>query len=164
MSNLCCCSGDGRAALDRGDVDAWAGLDPIMATAELEHGDVLFYRDRAANTPGLLNVREAFAAEHPDVVRKVIATYEAARLWSLSHPEDLKQILVQVTKLPPAVIARQIDQRTDLSQSRIGEAQRRSILAAGLALKDAGVLPPTTDVKVALDGLIDASFQAASAQ
>ena len=156
--------GDGRAALDRGDVDAWAGLDPIMATAEIEHGDVLFYRDRAANTPGILNVREAFAKEQPDAVRKVLASYEAARLWSLAHPDDLKAILVKVTKLPPPIIARQIDQRTDLSQSRIGEAQRQSILAAGLALKDAGVLPATTDVKAALDGLIDASFQAASAR
>ena len=135
-----------------------------MATAEIEHGDVLFYRDRAANTPGILNVREAFAKEQPDTVRKVLATYETARLWSLSHPDDLKAILVKVTKLPPPIIARQIDQRTDLSQSRIGEAQRQSILAAGLALKDAGVLPATTDVKAALDGLIDASFQAASAR
>ncbi len=33
---------DGRTALDRGDVDAWAGLDPIMAAAEIENGDVLF--------------------------------------------------------------------------------------------------------------------------
>ncbi|WP_158810377.1 aliphatic sulfonate ABC transporter substrate-binding protein [Beijerinckia sp. L45] len=156
--------GDGRAALDRGDVDAWAGLDPIMATAEIEHGDVLFYRDRAANTPGILNVREAFAKEQPDAVRKVLTAYETARVWSLAHPDDLKAILATVTKLPPPVIARQIDQRTDLTQSKIGEAQRQSILAAGLALKDAGVLPPTTDVKAALDGLIDASFQAASAK
>jgi sulfonate transport system substrate-binding protein len=156
--------GDGRAALDRGDVDAWAGLDPIMATAEIEHGDVLFYRDKTANTPGILNVRQAFATEHPDVVRKVLAAYEGARKWSLAHPDGLKAILAAVTKLPPVIIARQIDQRTDLTQSNIGEAQRQSILAAGLALKDAGVLPATTDVKAALDGLIDVSFQAASAQ
>ena len=29
---------DGRAALEKGDVDAWAGLDPHMAKAELESG------------------------------------------------------------------------------------------------------------------------------
>jgi sulfonate transport system substrate-binding protein len=156
--------GDGRAALDRGDVDAWAGLDPIMATAEIDHGDVLFYRDRSANTPGFLNVRETFAKEQPDAVRRVLATYETARVWALAHPDHLKAILVKVTKLPPAIIARQIDQRTDLTGSKIGEAQRQSVLGAGLALKDAGVLPPTTDVKAALDGLIDASFQATAAK
>ncbi|MBV9066456.1 MAG: ABC transporter substrate-binding protein, partial [Methylobacteriaceae bacterium] len=29
---------DGRTALERGDVDAWAGLDPMMAAAEIESG------------------------------------------------------------------------------------------------------------------------------
>ena len=28
---------DGKAALERGDVDAWAGLDPFMAQTELEY-------------------------------------------------------------------------------------------------------------------------------
>src|SRR5215475_8172672 len=59
---------DGRTALSRGDVDAWAGLDPMMASAELEEGAVLFYRKPEANTWGILNVREAFAREHPDAV------------------------------------------------------------------------------------------------
>jgi sulfonate transport system substrate-binding protein len=56
---------DGRTALERGDVDAWAGLDPMMAAAEIESGAVLFHRDKAANTWGILNVREAFAKDHP---------------------------------------------------------------------------------------------------
>jgi hypothetical protein len=34
---------DGKAALIRGDVDAWAGLDPMMAQAEVEDGAKLFY-------------------------------------------------------------------------------------------------------------------------
>src|SRR5438034_1341875 len=41
---------DGRTALERGDVDAWAGLDPMMAAAEIESGAMLFYRNAAANT------------------------------------------------------------------------------------------------------------------
>src|SRR5438874_2618723 len=57
---------DGRLALDRGDVDAWAGLDPMMAAAEVENGDVLFYRKPEANTWGILNVREDFAAKNPE--------------------------------------------------------------------------------------------------
>src|ERR1700730_10228713 len=35
---------DGKTALIRGDVDAWAGLDPMMAQAEIEDGAALFYR------------------------------------------------------------------------------------------------------------------------
>jgi sulfonate transport system substrate-binding protein len=149
---------DGRLALDRGDVDAWAGLDPMMAAAEIENGDVLFYRNAAANTYGLLNVREEFAKQHPDLVRKVLAVYEEARLWSLAHPDELKKIVVDATKLPPAVIDRQIDQRTNLQSSMIGDAQRQTILAAGLALKQAGVLPAETDIPKALDALLDPQY------
>src|SRR5262245_50980377 len=70
---------DGKTALIRGDVDAWAGLDPMMAQAEVEEGAKLFYRKPEANTWGILNVREAFAKEHADAVRRVLAIYEAAR-------------------------------------------------------------------------------------
>src|ERR1700688_4231260 len=35
---------DGKTALIRGDVQAWAGLDPMMAQAEVEDGARLFYR------------------------------------------------------------------------------------------------------------------------
>lgn len=153
---------DGRLALDRGDVDAWAGLDPMMASAEVENGDVLFYRNAAANTYGVLNVREEFAKQHPDLVRKVLSVYEEGRLWSLAHPDELKKIVVEATKLPPAVIDRQIDQRTNLQSSTIGDAQRQTILAAGLALKQAGVLPPEADVPKALDALLDPQYSAAA--
>ena len=50
---------DGKTALIRGDVDAWAGLDPMMAQAEIEDGARLFFRKPDANTWGILNVREA---------------------------------------------------------------------------------------------------------
>ena len=155
---------DGRAALDRGDVDAWAGLDPIMASAELDNGDALFYRDRAANTYGVLDVREAFAKEHPDAVRKILDGYEEARRWSLAHPAEFKALIVKATGLSAAVIDRQIDQRTDLTKSTIGAPQRESILAAGKALQKAGVIPETTDVPATLDALIDPEFQSALAK
>lgn len=153
---------DGRTALDRGDVDAWAGLDPMMAAAEIENGDKLFYRDRAANTFGVLDVREAFAKEHPDAVRKILAGYEQARRWALAHPAEFKALLVKTTGVAGPVIDRQIDERTDITKSTIGEAQRQSIFAAGLALQKAGVIPGTTDVRAVLDALIDTEFQAAS--
>ena len=41
---------DGKTALIRGDVDAWAGLDPMMAQAEIEDGAKLFFRKPDANT------------------------------------------------------------------------------------------------------------------
>jgi sulfonate transport system substrate-binding protein len=153
---------DGRAALERGDVDAWAGLDPMMAAAEVNGGAVLFYRKPEANTWGILNVREDFAAAHPDAVKRVIEAYEEARAWALAHPDELKKLFAAFTKLPEPVVERQLGSRTELTHSTIGEPQRQSILAAGLALQQAGVIPATADVKAALDSLIDSHYVTAS--
>src|SRR5438132_11630419 len=49
---------DGKTALIRGDVDAWAGLDPMMAQAEIGDGAKLLVRKPEPNTWGTLNVRE----------------------------------------------------------------------------------------------------------
>ncbi len=50
---------------------------------------------------------------------------------------------------------KQLKERTELTHSNIGTPQRESILAAGLALQQAGVIPANVDVKAAVDGLID---------
>ena len=70
---------DGKVALIRGDVDAWAGLDPMMAAAEVEDGARLFYRNKAANTWGILNSSEEFLKNYPDLTKRVLAVYEQAR-------------------------------------------------------------------------------------
>lgn len=103
-------------------------------------------------------MREDFAAKNPDIVKKVLATYEEARKWSLANPQELKKLFVDFTKLPAPVVDRQIDTRTELTHSTIGAPQRASIVAAGLALREAGVLPATTDVEKAVDSLFDNSF------
>ncbi|HML42936.1 MULTISPECIES: aliphatic sulfonate ABC transporter substrate-binding protein [Hyphomicrobium] len=154
--------GDGKAALLRGDVDAWAGLDPLTASAEIENGAILFHRNKEANSWGVLNVREAFAKQHADVVKRVLAAYEQAREWSIAHPEDLKKQLVEVTKLPDAVIERQLKERTDLSHSKIGQQQKDTILAAGLALQKAGVIKEDVNIQAVVDQLIDGTFTTAA--
>jgi len=146
---------DGKTALIRGDVDAWAGLDPMMAQAEIEDGARLFFRKADANTWGILNVREQFLKDNPQVAQRVLATYEEARKYSLANYDELKKALVTATKLPDVVADKQLKERTDLSFSRIGAPQRESILAAGLALQQAGVIDAKVDVKAALDSLID---------
>src|SRR3954452_24343771 len=146
---------DGKTALIRGDVQAWAGLDPMMAQAEVEDGAKLFYRKPEANTWGILNVREEFLKDHPDLVRRVLAVYEEARKYSLANYDEVKKAFIAVTKLPDAVVDKQLKERTELTHSRIGAAQRESILAAGLALQQAGVVDAKVDVKATLDALIE---------
>lgn len=152
---------DGRTALERGDVDAWAGLDPMMAAAQIESGARLFYRNPDANTYGILNVREAFATSNADLVRRVLLTYEKARRWSVEHPADLKALMVSAMKLPDAVVTLQL-QRNDLSSGAIGEKQAQTIIAAGKALQQAGVIAADADVVTVTDKMIDPSFARAA--
>src|ERR1700677_3159685 len=87
---------DGKTALIRGDVDAWAGLDPMMAQAQVEDGAQLFYRNKDANTYGILNSREDFLRDYPELTRRVLAVYEQARKYSLADYDDLKKTFVGV--------------------------------------------------------------------
>lgn len=146
---------DGKTALTRGDVDAWAGLDPLMAAAEIEDKASLFFRNPAANSFGVLNVREAFLTEQPEVVARVLTTYEKARTYALENLDEVKGLLAAEAGLAPEIIARQIDERTDLTQPRLGDAQRDAILNAGLALQKAGVIEASIDVTATVDGLLD---------
>jgi len=152
---------DGKTALIRGDVDAWAGLDPMMAQAQVEDGARLFYRNKDANTWGILNASEDFLKQYPDLTRRVIKVYEEARKYCLAHYDDEKRVFIAATKLPGDVVEIQLKERTELTFNRIGPQQRDSILQAGLALQQAGVLPADADVKQALDGLIDDRFVSA---
>jgi sulfonate transport system substrate-binding protein len=145
---------DGKTALIRGDVQAWAGLDPMMAQAEVEDGAKLFYRNAAANTWGILNVREEFLKDHPDLVERVLKVYEDARKYSLANYAEEKRVFIAATKLPDAVVDKQLKERTEITHSKIGAPQRESILAAGLALQEAGVIAANVDVKGAVDALI----------
>ena len=149
---------DGKLALERGDVDAWAGLDPLMAAAEADFGAKLFFRKAERNTWGVLNVRGGIRPEeNPDIVTRVLRVYEEARKQAIAEPAALKASLIAATKLPDAVIDRQIV-RTDITHSAIGATQAEGILAAGLALQSAGVIKPETDVKAAVSALIEPRF------
>jgi sulfonate transport system substrate-binding protein len=148
---------DGKTALIRGDVDAWAGLDPMMAQAEVEDGARLFYRNKAANTWGILNTRIEFLKDHPDLVKRVIAVYEQARKYSIANYSEERKAFQAATKLSDAIADIQLKQRTDLQYNKIGAEQRDSILQAGLALQKAGVIKADVDVTKTLDDLIDST-------
>jgi sulfonate transport system substrate-binding protein len=150
---------DGKLALERGDVQAWAGLDPLMASAELEGGAQLFFRNADWNTYGLLDVRQRFAEQYPAYVDRVLAAYEWAHARALTAPAELKAALAKEAHLSDAV-AERVLARTDLSSTAIGEAQRSAIEHAGDVLKKSLVIPADTDVAATTRALIDPSFAA----
>src|ERR1700733_1339834 len=153
---------DGKTALIRGEVDAWGGPDPMMAAAQVEDGARLFYRNKDANTYGILNASEDFLNKYPDLTKRVLAVYDQARNYCLANYDDEKRAFIDVTKLPDAVVNIQLKERTELTFNRIGPEQRDTILQAGLALQQAGVIAPSVDVKKTLDDLVDDRFVTAA--
>ena len=106
---------EGRIALERGDVDAWAGLDPHMADVELKSGYLLFYRNPDFNTYGTLNVLEETLRDHPDIVQEVVRLYERARRWTIAHPEEAAQILAEYGRIDLDVARKELYERNDFS-------------------------------------------------
>jgi sulfonate transport system substrate-binding protein len=148
---------DGKTALEKGSVDAWAGLDPYMAQLEVEKGYILFFRNKEWNSYGVLDVRESFAKDHPELVKRVLAAYEQARVWTLEHQSEARQILAAEAKLTDGVAAK-VWERTDLTVSVIGPAQREAIRASGDILKQSQVIDPGTDIDRVVADLIDPGF------
>jgi sulfonate transport system substrate-binding protein len=149
---------DGYRALATRQVDAWAGLDPHMAKAQVEIGAVLFYRNPAFNTYGILNVREAFAKQHPDLVRRVLTVYERARLYAIARPDELAAEIVEAASISREVAHIQLAERTDLSMPAIGAEHLATFTSTAEVLRKIGIIDPSVNVPVTLDSWIDGSY------
>src|SRR5207253_2988324 len=122
--------GEGRTALERGQVDAWAGLDPHMAASELQAGSKLIYRNKDFNTYGFLNGREDFVTKYPAATQRLIQLYEQARLWILANPDPASQILSDASGLPLAVAQRELKERMNFNISGIPGDTETNVLNA----------------------------------
>jgi len=149
---------DGRAALEQGRVDAWAGLDPLMAASELDAGSKLIYRNVAFNTYGFLNVREEFLAQQPQHVRRVIAGYERARQWIRANTTEAAKILAEEAKVSLQVALLQLKLRTDLSHPQPGTEHLDALRAAAPILLDEQLVKPGTNLNQVIGQLVDARF------
>ncbi len=149
---------DGKAALANGSVDAWSGLDPIMATAEQE-GATLLYRNLNFNTYGFLNATESFLKDQPELAQTVVDAYEKARGWAAGNPEETAQILADAAGLKPEVATTVIAQRSNLDVSGVpGEKQRAVLAKIGPTFVELGDVKTQADVDKALETLLDDSL------
>jgi sulfonate transport system substrate-binding protein len=147
---------DGRAALERGNVDAWAGLDPHMAASELDAGSKLLYRNVNFNTFGALNTREDFLAEHPDVVSVVLDQYQRARAYAIAHPEETAKILAEASKLELRVATVEVRDRTQYPDPVPGPAFHDAVAGVVDIVRAERLTQAGTDLDKALASLIDA--------
>ncbi|KQQ07363.1 aliphatic sulfonate ABC transporter substrate-binding protein [Rathayibacter sp. Leaf296] len=153
---------DGWAALQNGSVDAWAGLDPIMAGAEAA-GATLLYRNVDFNSYGLLNATESFLAEKPDLAQTVVNAYEHARAWALENQEETASILASVAGLDVAVATTVITERSNLDVDNVpGSAQTDVLSVIGPIFVENGDVASQDQVDEALDTLLDDTYAKAA--
>lgn len=118
---------DGWAALQSGSVDAWAGLDPITASAE-EAGAQIVYSDLALNSFSVLNASEDIIESDPELVQTVVDLYEQARVWALENPEETAQLLADAAAIELSIAQKVIDEREGLDVSGVPGDELRSVL------------------------------------
>jgi sulfonate transport system substrate-binding protein len=150
---------DGRTAVERGQVDAWAGLDPHMAASELQAGSKLIYRNKDFNTYGFLNSREAFLQKYPETTKKVIEAYERAKKWIVDYPDQAAQILADEAQINLEVAKRELNERMNFKTPGTPGDAHVSVLRAVVPIINAEQLAnPGANVDKAVTDLVEGSF------
>jgi sulfonate transport system substrate-binding protein len=150
---------DGKAALENGSVDAWSGLDPLMAASEADAGSTLLYRNVDFNTYGFLNATQEFLDASPDLAQVVVDAYEKARAWAQENPDEVASILAEVAGIDPAVAEKVITERTTLDIDPVpGEAQREVLEVVGPIFVESGDVASQDLIDTALDELFEPAF------
>ena len=150
---------DGKTALERGDVDAWSGLDPHMAQTELEEGSRLIYRNIDFNTWGALNAQAEFLDEYPDLVTLVLTQYERARHWILENPDEAAQILSEEAGLSIEIAEKELVERTNLEIDPVPGGTQAAVLEVIIPILEAeNQFVPGSDPQEALDTLYRTEF------
>ena len=148
---------DGKTALERGQVDAWAGLDPLMASAQVQSGAKLLYRNVGFNSYSVLSTKEQFAKQSPEAIEAVIKAYEQARKWAKANPDKLAELLARESKLPIAVAKLQLS-RTNFEQNIPTAKHTNALKKSGSILTEEALVRPGTNVNQVIDQLFDAKY------
>lgn len=149
---------DGKTALLNGSVDAWAGLDPILAGAETE-GVQLIYRNVEFNSYGFLNATENFISDKPDVAQIVTNVYEQARQYAIANPDATYAVLAAASGLSVPVAKKVITERTLIDINPIpGKKQTKLLKGIGKVFVANGDVATQAQVDDALKTLYDTKF------
>ncbi|WP_380166563.1 aliphatic sulfonate ABC transporter substrate-binding protein [Jannaschia sp. R86511] len=145
---------DGRLALQQGQVDAWAGLDPIMADAVDSDVAQLVVREPSRLSYSVLNVREDFLEESPEAVELVLEQYERARQWIQDNPEETVEILATAAEIEPAIAEQVLTERTNFDVDPVPGDELAGVLSNIVPIfVDLGQVSGQEDADTALEEL-----------
>lgn len=150
---------DGKTALEAGNVDAWAGLDPLLSTSVATAGSKIIYDNIDFNSYGFLNATQKFIDESPDVAQVVVDAYEKARAWALENPAETAAILAGVAGIDESIAASTLSERTNLEVDPVpGDAQREVLEVVGPIFVESGDVASQDLIDAALDDLFNPEF------
>jgi sulfonate transport system substrate-binding protein len=155
---------DGRTALERGQVDAWAGLDPHMAASQIDAGSKLIYRNVAFNTYGALNVREDFLQAQPEIVDTVLRVYDRGRREAIAHPDETIKILAAASNVEPKVAELVIRERTHFPDPAPGRDYAAAIAAVVPIVRAEHLTAADANLEAAAATLADTRYAQAAAK
>lgn len=96
---------DGRAAFERGSVDAWVVWDPFLSAAQKQAGArVLADGANVAAYQRYYLAGSAYAAKRPDVIAAVFRALQETGKWVKANPKEAADLLSPVWGLPADII------------------------------------------------------------
>jgi sulfonate transport system substrate-binding protein len=141
---------DAAPAFGSGKVDAWAIWSGPMELAEVQYGAKRLFTDgdeleRQIDFSSYL-VREDYAKENPDVIRKVITAYKAEADWANAHPAEAQRIGNEVSRYPQAVVDKLVRQNVQTTWSLIDDRAIADLQAGADWLAQRKVLSARIDI------------------
>ncbi|WCM95213.1 aliphatic sulfonate ABC transporter substrate-binding protein [Acidovorax sp. NCPPB 2350] len=136
---------DGRAAFERGAIDAWVVWDPFLTAARQQSGArVLADGTGLASYQRYYLASTAYAQARADVVRTIYSELEQAGRWVKQNPREAAQLLAPVWGLDAAIVEQANAQRSYAVRPvvREGLAEQQRIADAFFAEK---LLPRRVD-------------------
>jgi len=120
---------DGRAAFERGAIDAWVVWDPFLAAAQRQSGARVL-----ADGTGLASYQRyylagtGFARAHPEVLGVLYAELEKTGRWVKAHPKEAAALLAPFWGLDAAIVEQANSRRSyavrEATRERLSEQQR----------------------------------------
>lgn len=144
---------EGRLALVRGDVDAWAGLDPEMVKAEEQSGAVIFHRAPEILSGSVLVASDRFLESQPKLTEAVLRAHETARKWILDNPEETAKIIAKGAGLSEEAAAKALA-RLSFANPRVTPEGGQKIIAFSDLVKQNGDVRGNVDLDAVLVELL----------
>lgn len=129
-----------------------------MASAEIEDGNTLFYRNVDFNTYGFLNATEDFIESDSEAAQTIVDVYEYARDWALANEEEAVQILADGSGIELET-AQVVWDRTYLDIDNVpGDKQLAVLEKVGPYLVESGDVASQDEVDTALGSIVNDTF------